>query len=78
MRRRSFVAAGFSAALGAVVAPLVPAVAASAAPTLLVIVYASGAYPSRPAAAVAGSVRYIGPTQPATWLAGDEWIQPSS
>lgn len=78
MRRRSFVAAGLSSALALVVAPSVPASAAAAAPTLLVLVYTGGAYPSRPAAAVAGSVRYIGPSQPSTWLDGDEWIQPSS
>lgn len=41
---------------------------------LTVLVYASGAYPSRPAGAPGGAVRYIGPTQPTTWLANDEWI----
>jgi hypothetical protein len=78
VRRRSFLATGLSTALVLAVAPLTPAQAATAAPTLLVLVYAGGAYPARPAGAVGGSVRYIGPTQPATWLVGDEWIQPSS
>lgn len=78
MRRRSFVAAGLSGALALAVSPLTSTSAASAAPTLLVLVYASGAYPARPSGAVGGSVRYIGPTLPSTWLVGDEWIQPSS
>lgn len=78
MLRRSFMAAGLGAAVAVAVPPLTSAGAATAAPTLLVLVYASGAYPARPASAAAGTVRYIGPTQPPTWLVGDEWIQPSS
>lgn len=37
-----------------------------------VLVYASGAYPPRPAGAT--SVKYIGPVQPTTWLPNDEWV----
>ncbi|GAA3399426.1 hyaluronate lyase N-terminal domain-containing protein [Pseudarthrobacter polychromogenes] len=36
-----------------------------------VLVYSGGAYPARPAGAVA--VTYIGPVQPTTWLANDIW-----
>jgi hypothetical protein len=43
------------------------------AATLRVIVYSGSAYPARPSVA-AGLVRYIGPVQPTTWLANDEWI----
>ena len=37
------------------------------------LVYANGAYPARPSGAAAGAVTYVGPVQPTTWLAGDEW-----
>ena len=35
------------------------------------LIYANGAYPPRPADAVA--VTYIGPVQPTTWLPNDTW-----
>lgn len=37
------------------------------------LVYANGAYPARPSSVPAGGVTYVGPVQPTTWLAGDEW-----
>jgi hypothetical protein len=39
------------------------------------LVYSGGAYPARPAGAVA--VTYIGPVQPTTWLANDSWVDNS-
>ncbi len=78
MLRRSFIVAGLTAAVASGAAPLGSAQAATTAATLLVVVYANGAYPARPAGSAAGAVRYIGPTLPPTWLVGDEWIQPSS
>ena len=79
MLRRSFIATGVGAAVAALALPTIAdaATPVTTVPTLLVVVYANGAYPNRPATP-AGCVRYIGPTQPATWLVGDEWIQPSS
>lgn len=44
---------------------------------LRVLVYASGAYPARPTGVPAGMCRYVGPSQPTTWLAGDEWVNNS-
>jgi len=41
-----------------------------------VLIYSGGDYPPRPAVQP-GYVRYIGPTQPTTWLPGDEWVDNS-
>jgi hypothetical protein len=41
------------------------------------LIYASGAYPTRPAGVGAGLVTYIGPVQPTGWLTGDDWINNS-
>ncbi|MFF1382758.1 hypothetical protein ACFVWT_04250 [Arthrobacter sp. NPDC058288] len=35
------------------------------------LIYSAGAYPARPAGAVA--VTYIGPVQPTTWIVNDTW-----
>ena len=48
--------------------------ALTAAPVLMVLVHNGSAYPARPPGAAAGAARYVGPTQPTTWLAGDEWV----
>ena len=78
MLRRSFIVTTVGAAVAAAVVPMTNADAATAATTLLVLVYSNGAYPARPAGTAAGCARYIGPIQPQSWLIGDEWIQPSS
>jgi hypothetical protein len=41
---------------------------------MAVLVYSNGTYPPRPSAAPSGFVRYIGPVQPTSWLANDEWV----
>jgi hypothetical protein len=40
-----------------------------------ILVYASGAYPTRPTGAV--SALYIGPVEPTTWQANDRWMDNS-
>lgn len=37
-----------------------------------VLIYASGAYPTRP---TGGICEYVGPTQPTDWIANDTWIK---
>ena len=44
---------------------------------LRVLMYTSGAYPTRPAGVPAGLCKYVGPSQPSDWLAGDEWVNNS-
>ena len=43
-------------------------------PALTVLIHDGTAYPARPPGLPGGSVRYLGPVQPTTMLANDEWI----
>lgn len=54
-------------------------VAGTASTVFTVLVYTGGAYPARPSSGSvpAGSVRYVGPVVPTTWLTGDEWVDNS-
>lgn len=38
------------------------------------LVHNGTSYPARPTGVPAGHVTYIGPTQPTTWLANDQWV----
>jgi hypothetical protein len=42
-----------------------------------VLVWASGAYPARPAGIAGGLVKYVGPAAPTGSLPGDEWVDNS-
>jgi len=75
-------APAYDANLDTLVAPIVEAATSATRAKLgaafeSVLIYASGAYPARPAGVPGGLVKYIGPVQPSDWLANDAWVDNS-